>query len=115
MNEPEQNSPAPDELTDTIGALRRQVTSLLLAMIIVSGTLGVYLWYQSHITGKATDALRPQAIQITKVFEHNRPGMNKFVRQLIVYGQSHPDFQPVLKKFGIPLTLPAETNSPPKQ
>jgi hypothetical protein len=45
------------------------------------------------------------------VFEQNRPVMDKLVRQLIVYGQSHPDFQPILKKYGVPLTLPAATNS----
>lgn len=115
MNESETNPPAPSDLTEQIAALRRQITTLLLALIVISGTLAVYLWYQSHITAKAIDGLKPQAIQITKVFEQNRPGIEKLVRQLIVYGQSHPDFQPILKKYGIPLTLPATTNSTPTQ
>lgn len=114
MNESEMNPSTPAELTDSvtdqIAALRRQVSTLLLALIVVSGTLTVFLWYQSHVTGKAIEALKPEAIRLTKVFEQNRPVMDKLVRQLIVYGQSHPDFQPILKKYGVPLTLPAATN-----
>ena len=52
MNKSEIGSPAPAELTDQIAELRRQVTTLLLALIVVSGTLTVYLSYQSHVTGK---------------------------------------------------------------
>lgn len=115
MNEPEMNLPASAELADQIAALRRQLTSLLLALIVVSGTLAFYLWYQSHITGSAIDMLRPEAVRVTNVYNQNRPGMEKLVRQLVVYGQSHPDFQPILKKYGVPLTLPAATNSAPKQ
>jgi hypothetical protein len=115
MNESETNPSAPSapsELTDQISALRRQASWLLLALIVVSGTLTVFLWHQSRVTGQTIGALKPEAIRITKVYEQNRPGMEKFVRQLVVYGQSHPDFQPILKKYGIPLTL--STNSPSK-
>jgi hypothetical protein len=83
MNESEMNSSPSTELTDQITALRRQMIPLLLALIVVSGTLAVYLWYQSRI-----------------------------VTQLAVYGQTHPDFQPILKKYGIPLTNPVATNHP---
>jgi hypothetical protein len=95
--------------------LRCQVTSLLLALIVVSGTLTVFLWYQSRVTEKSIDAVKPEAIRVTRIFEQNRPALDKLVRQLVVYGQSHPDFQPILKKYGIPLTLPATTNSAPTQ
>ena len=56
MNEPEMDSTPSAELTDQITALRRQVITLLLALIVVSGTLAVFLWYQSRITGKEIDA-----------------------------------------------------------
>ena len=100
MNEFEIGSPAPAELTDQIAALRRQVTTLLLALIVVSGTLTVYLWYQSRITGKEIDVVRPQVLQMMNVFNQS----SLVVEKLVVYGQAHPDFQPILKKYGIPLT-----------
>jgi hypothetical protein len=119
MNEPqvesETNPSAPAEWTEQIAGLRRQIALQLLALIVICGTLTVYLWYQSHITGKAIEALQPQAVQTVKALQQNRPTIDKLVRQLIVYGQSHPDFQPVLKKYGIPLTLSALTNSVPEK
>ena len=100
MNESEIGSPAPAELTDQIAALRRQVTTLLLALIVVSGTLTVYLWYQSRITGNEVSVIRPQVLRMMNVFNQSNLVMGK----LVVYGQAHPDFQPILKKYGIPLT-----------
>ena len=111
QSEPQTNTPAADVLSDQVASLRRQITILLLALIVISGTLTVYLWYQSHVTGKAIGTLQPQAVQLTRVYEQNRPNIDKLVRQLIVYGQSHPEFQPILKKYGIPLTLQALTNA----
>ena len=111
QSESQPNSPAPDTLSDQVASLRRQISILLLALIVISGTLTVYLWYQSHITGKAIGTLQPQAVQLTRIFEQNRPTVDKLVRQLIVYGQSHQDFQPILKKYGIPLTLQGLTNA----
>ena len=110
MNEFEMGSPAPVELTDQIAALRRQITTLLLALIVVSGTLTVYLWYQSHILGKEIDAIRPQAMQVMKILNQTSPVVEKLVPQFVAYGQTHPDFQPILKKYGIPLTNSVAAN-----
>ena len=52
MNESETNSPAQTELMDQIVALRHQVFTLLLALVVVSGTLTVYLYRQASVTGK---------------------------------------------------------------
>jgi hypothetical protein len=35
--------------------------------------------------------------------------MENFVKQLTAYGVTHPDFQPILKKYGIVATQPAAT------
>ena len=106
MNESEMNSFPSTELTDQITALRRQMITLLLALIVVSGTLTVYLWYQSRITGKEIDAIRPQAMQIVQMFNQR----SLVAEKLVAYGQAHPDFQPILKKYGIPLTHSAAAN-----
>ena len=100
MNKFEMGSPAPVELTDQIAALRRQMITLLLALIILSGTLTVYLWYQSRITGQEASAIRPRVLQMMSAFNQS----SFVVEKLVVYGQAHPDFQPILKKHGIPLT-----------
>ena len=101
--------------TDTsseIAALRSQVFTLLVALIVVSGTLTVYLYRQSSLAG--TDLL--QAQQLSDNLIKNEQGVNNFVGQLVAYGQQHPDFMPVLKKYGLPpATTPAAAPAAPKK
>jgi len=115
MNESETNPPVADDLAVQIVCLRRQITLLLLALIIVSGTLTTFLFYQSHTMGKDLAVIEPQAQAIIQNYSKNLPGIQKFVQELVAYGQAHPDFQQILKRNGIPLTLPAATNSVPKK
>ena len=110
MNESEMNSPASADLSEQVAALQRQVFTLLLALIVVSGTLVAYLGYQSHHLGKDIEAIKPQATQLVQVYRQNLPAMTNFVSQLVAYGQLHPDFRPVLQKYGL---SPAAT--PPKK
>jgi hypothetical protein len=98
------NSSPSTGLTDQITALRRQMITLLLALIVVSGTLSVYLWYQSRVVGKEINVIQPQAMEIVQMFNQRKPVVEKLVTQLVAYGRTHPDFQPILKKYGIPLT-----------
>ncbi len=115
MNESETNSPAQTELMDQMVALRHQVFTLLLALVVVSGTLTVYLYRQASVTGKDIAAIKPQATKIIQTFNQNRVGMENFVKQLVTYGNTHPDFQPILRKYGIvpqPTTAPAAPAAP---
>ena len=110
MNESETNLPAQTELMDQIVALRHQVFTLLLALVVISGTLTVVLYRQARLTGRDIDAIKPQATLIIQTFSRDRQGMENFVKQLAAYGNTHPDFQPILKKYGIvpqPATAPA--------
>ena len=86
MNESETNSPAQTELMDQMVALRHQVFTLLLALVVVSGTLTVYLYRQASLTGKDIEAIKPQATQIIEAFKREPQGMENFVKQLTAYG-----------------------------
>lgn len=108
MNETETNIPAQSELIDQMVALRHQVFTLLLALVVVSGTLTVVLYRQARLTGKDIEMIKPQATQVIEAFKHDRQGMEAFVKQLSAYGATHPDFQPILRKYGIvPQAQPA--------
>ena len=81
-----------------IAALRSQVFTLLVALIVVSGTLTVFLYRQSSLAGK--DEL--QAEQLNQNLTKNEAGLNTFLGQLVEYGKAHPDFSAqVLKKYGL--------------
>jgi uncharacterized membrane protein YedE/YeeE len=114
MNESETNSAAQTELMDQIVALRHQVFTLLLALVVVSGTLTVYLYRQWSVTSKDLVAIKPQATKILQAFSQSHVGMENFVKQLTAYGNTHPDFQPILRKYGIvpqPAAAPAAPNT----
>ena len=114
MNDTEINSSSQNELLDQVVALRHQVFTLLLALVIVSGTLTVYLYRQWDITSKDLAAIKPSATQVIEAFKQNQQAMEGFVKQLTAYGLTHPDFQPVLKKYGIvPQAQPAPTPRAP--
>ncbi|MGB7767983.1 MAG: hypothetical protein WBN22_03915 [Verrucomicrobiia bacterium] len=115
MNESQANSPVSDDLAGQVASLRRQITLLLLALIVVSGTLTTFLFYQAHTLGRDLGNFEPQARMVVQNYNKNLPNIQKFVQELVAYGQKHPDFQPILKQNGIPLTLPATTNSVPKK
>jgi predicted negative regulator of RcsB-dependent stress response len=97
------------EISEQISALQRQVFTLLLALVVVSGTLVAFLCYQSRQLGKNIDASRQQARQIAQVYNEDLPVIQSVLKQLVAYGQAHPDFQQaVLKKYGItPQTVAA--------
>ena len=113
MNETQTNPPAPDNLAGEVASLRRQISILLLALIVISGTVTTYLFYQSRTIGGDLAALEPQAREVIQNYDKNVPTIQKFVQELGAYGQTHPDFQPILKKYGIPLTPPSATNTAP--
>jgi hypothetical protein len=113
MNDSDTTPSAQTELMDQVVALRHQVFTLLLALVVVSGTLTVYLYRQASIAGKDIAAIKPQATQIIQVFNQNRVGMENFVKQLTAYGSTHPDFQPILRKYGI-VQQPAAAPAAPK-
>jgi hypothetical protein len=110
MNDPEV-SPAHPEILEQLAALQRQVFMLLLVLVVVSGTLVAFLYYQSRQLGKNIDGSR----QITQVYNKNFPLVQSFVNGIAVYGATHPDFQPILKKYGIASPAPTTPAVAPKK
>ena len=91
-----------NDLAGQVAALQRQTFTLLLALIIVSGTLTVFLYRQASLTRRDIAAIKPQAAEVVKVFNQERPLIQSFVQQLVAYGKTHPDFeQQILKKYNI--------------
>jgi hypothetical protein len=109
MNETETSSPLQNDLMDQMVALRHQVFTLLLALVVVSGTLTVFLYRQASLAGKDIAAVKPQVTQMLEAFKRDQQGMENFVKQLTAYGVTHPDFQPILKKYGL---VPPPAGSP---
>ena len=84
-----------------ISALRNQVFVLLIALIVVSGTLTVYLFRQASLMRKDIDSFKMQTQQVFVAFGKNKALIGSFESQLVAYGKTHPDFVPILAKYGL--------------
>jgi hypothetical protein len=88
------NIPDNNNYAAEISALKNQVFTLLLALVVVSGTLTVYLYREATNANKDVQQLNAAVTQ-------QEGSINNFVGSLVAYGNKHPDFLPVLKKYGI--------------
>jgi len=108
------NSPQPNanDLQAKYDALRHLVVSMLILVVVISGTLNIYLLRQWRSTSKDLAAIRPQASQMIAEYQKvSGPLMNDFIKKITEYGRTHPDFAPILAKYG--LKAAATTNLPP--
>ncbi|MCU0783099.1 MAG: hypothetical protein MUF81_03445 [Verrucomicrobia bacterium] len=112
MNEPETKpatAPQAEDLKQQCVCLQRQMTTLLLALVIVSGTLSIFLWRQVRYARRDLEAMKPPATQMVQEFNQIRPGMDAFLAKVTEFGRTHADFAPILTKYRIPMT----TGAPP--
>jgi hypothetical protein len=102
MNDTETSSPAQhSDLESQVALLQKQVFLLLLALIVVSATVVFYLWYQSRILISDYTQYQKQATEVIKAYNGNKMAIDGLTQQLTTYGQTHPEFQPVLRKYGL--------------
>ena len=103
--------PDTNDLRAQYDQLRQLIASVLILVIVISGTLGIYLLRQWQSSRKDLAAIRPQAAQMFNEYQKSGPVMSDFVKKIADYGRTHPDCAPVLTKYGIKPAGP--TNTPP--
>jgi hypothetical protein len=67
---------------------------------------------------KSVEGIKPQATQVIQTYKQvtaniNRQQVETFLNQLTSYAATHPDFQPVLKKYGWNPPAASATKSAP--
>lgn len=104
-----------DDVKQQCAALQRQITTLLLALVVVSGTLSVFLWRQARYARADLEAVKQPAAQLIQAYDkQDKARLDGFVARLADYGKTHPDFVPILNKYKIAVTtLPITTSAPP--
>ncbi len=116
MDNLENKPPSPSEpsqLQAELDSLRNLVVSILVLLVVVSGTLTVYLARLAKTAGQELDSVRPQVntmvAQYQQYLKNAGPVQDKFIRDLTEYGSRNPDFVPILNKHGL---KPAAGNAP---
>jgi hypothetical protein len=82
--------------------LRHLVVSILFLVIVISGTVNIYLLRQWRSLSRELTGFRPVATQEIAGYQKAEfPYEQEFVKKLLEYGQTHPDFVPILTKHNI--------------
>lgn len=107
------------ELKEQCAQLQAQTQNLRIAQLIVALAVAGFFWVEARRNGQALDTMRPQAAQVAEVTKKQSPAINDFVNRLAEFGRTHPDFVPVLTKYGIPTAttsaLPVVAPAAPKK
>ena len=104
--------PDASDLRAQFDQLRHLVASVLVLVIIISGTFNIYLLRQWKSTSRDLATIRPQAAQLAAEYQRvSSPMINDFLKKLVEYERSHPDFAPVLARYGIRPAI--ASNAPP--
>ena len=103
--------PSTSDVRAEFDSLRHLVMSLLVLVFVLSGTLNLYLLRQYRSLTKELAERGPQMERLALEYQKGVPFMNNVVSRLTDYGRTHPDYVPVLAKYGF---KPAgATNSAP--
>jgi len=116
----------PSDLEAKVESLQNLVVSVLILGIVISGTLNIYLLRQWRFSNADLANIGPRATQVISEYQKgDGPKMDEFLKKITDFGRTHPDFVPVLAKYGIkpgsapttgapgnPASAPATTSKP---
>ena len=121
-------SPTP---VSTVESLQRQLQTLrklfvvvLAILLVISGSLMIFLWGQKRILNSQLREARKFVEDYEKV---TAPFIGNLISNVQAFGRSHPDFNPILDKYGLRVTasnalppavmpaLPASAPTAPKK
>ena len=85
----------------SVTALQGQVTTLLLASVVLSGILTAYLYIQQRFAIQDRETNKQMVGQFVQVYrQQQKPFMDSVVERLREYSRQDPAFLPVLGKYG---------------
>ena len=98
--------PSSVDLRAEVDSLRHLVVSLLTLVFVLSGALNLYLLRQYRSLSRELTEKGPQVERLALEYQKGVPFMTNVVAKLTEYGRTHPDFTPVLVKYGFKPTGP---------
>jgi hypothetical protein len=102
METPQNPVPAQSEVSELrsqCAQLQQLVSSMLLILIVVSGTLSVFLLRQWRFVKAELDSAQPAALQMLTEHTNNLAFTQDFLKKIAEYGRTHPEFNPITDKY----------------
>src|SRR5262245_58790631 len=91
------NQPTPPDTADLeerVDSLQTLAGTILVLLLIVSGTVSVFLYYQVRIANRELEAGRQQVNKL-------EVQQNEIIKRMTDFGRTHTDFAPILAKYGV--------------
>src|SRR5512135_1573296 len=98
--------PPGNDLQAQFDALQHLVVSILLLVFITSAVLTFFLWRQWVWVKRDLAGAAPARQMVAEFQKANAPAMNSFVSKITEYGRTHPDFAPIMAKYGLKPAIP---------
>lgn len=87
-------------LTQAYRTLRAQVLAVVLTVVILCGSLNIYLLRQVSLVRRDLEANRPVVEKIVAEYVRSgEPTIKDFLNKLEVFSKAHPDFRPILARY----------------
>ncbi len=102
-----------DELRQQCASLQRQVTTLLLAVFVLSGTVTVFLWRQARYARADLEVLKLPASQVFQSYKQEKVMIDDFVARLTEFSKKDQNFAPIFNKYKFQPAAPAAATSAP--
>ncbi len=112
LNSAPASQPGAGDLQAQIDSLRSLVNTMLILLIVVSGTLNIYFWRQFRSSKADLNTISQTALPaINEYTSKGGPAIDEFLRKVVDYGKTHPDFAPIMTKYQLNQYRPP-TNQP---
>jgi hypothetical protein len=106
--------PSVTALRQECAALRKMLVASLLFLLVLSGSVNLYLLRQMISARKDLAELRPRVEQRLAEYQKNEePAIKAFIENLRAFAAAHPDFAPVLAKYKISPMSHVVNRAPP--
>src|SRR5688572_20021722 len=81
--------------------LRTLLTATLVALLVLSVGVNLFLAKEQRIVRQKLTALRPMVYDLAAQFRQKEPNMKAFINALQTYSYSNPDFRPLLDRYKV--------------
>src|SRR5215471_5746728 len=103
-------------LQSQFDSLRRQIFIILVLLVVVSGTLNIFLLRQWRYASTDARTLKEQSAPIFAEYQKSSgPRIDEFVKRVTEYGWTHPDFRPIQMKYNLSTSAPPASAAPPRK
>ena len=100
LDHPAPSAQDPALLEAEITSLRSLINTLLILLLIVSGTLSLFLFTQYKLVHRELQSLRPHFAETMDHYAQMKGKMDDFEARIRDFARTHPDFAATLNKIG---------------